>query len=325
MLRKQNERDIATQEHAINEMERQRERRGDEERQELEEAIRQSRHENTFRKARLKRPRQQQEDIFLNSEILREIAELRELVTKGKDGGRRQLEEAARTPFARRIQLVTIFRMKDRITMSELCEYQEEYIALEEKERDMYSYPVPVASEKIGNASLLPRMTNAVASSSQGSKEKLIITPPPNLGQEPPSEKISKEFCAYHRFHGHTTNNCKNMQRIILRMIRQAKVNHFLATPLPPPPPPPPPRQPTTGGQTSGADKGKKYFSDRSGSECQESTLYKGRQELLNSSQVYGVPTPPPPPPPPPPHGSDTCYPSPTPPLITKQDNPNNV
>ncbi|KAI3943557.1 hypothetical protein MKW92_024455 [Papaver armeniacum] len=45
----------------------------------------------------------------------------------------------------------------------------------------------------------------------------------------------------------------------------------------------------------------------------------KGRQELLNSSQVYGVPTPPPP------HGSDTSYPSPAPPLITKQDNLNNV
>ncbi|KAI3943555.1 hypothetical protein MKW92_024453 [Papaver armeniacum] len=47
----------------------------------------------------------------------------------------------------------------------------------------------------------------------------------------------------------------------------------------------------------------------------------RGRQELLNSSQVYGVPTPPPPP-----HGSDTSYPSPTPPpLITKQDNLNKV
>ncbi|KAI3837457.1 hypothetical protein MKW92_002604 [Papaver armeniacum] len=48
----------------------------------------------------------------------------------------------------------------------------------------------------------------------------------------------------------------------------------------------------------------------------------RGRQELLNSSQVYGVPTPPSPPP----HGSDTSYPSPTPPpLITKQDNINKV
>ncbi|KAI3876611.1 hypothetical protein MKX03_013313 [Papaver bracteatum] len=45
---------------------------------------------------------------------------------------------------------------------------------------------------------------------------------------------------------------------------------------------------------------------------------YKGRQELLNRSQVNGVPTPPP-------YGSGTSYPSPAPPLITKHDNLNNV
>ncbi|XP_026384629.1 uncharacterized protein LOC113280190 [Papaver somniferum] len=226
--------------------------------------------------------------------------------------------------------------------MAELREYQEEYIALEENQRDMESYPVIVTSGKIGNASLLPRMENAVSSTSQGRKEKLIIeyqqkqvamssrdqemyvqeykerqynnhggnnkvarydnhgdgyggnmryynqganyrvheeirmpplnktvdkvreavilmeeiTPPPNLGQEPPSGRRSKEFCAYHGFHGHTTSNCKNIQRIILRMIGQGKLNHFLATPLPPPPP----SQPTAGGQTSGADKGKNTF-----------------------------------------------------------------
>ncbi|XP_026415792.1 uncharacterized protein LOC113311154 [Papaver somniferum] len=223
-----------------------------------------------------------------------------------------------------------IFRMKDRITMADLREYQEEYIALEEKQRDMESYPVAITSEKIGNASLLPRMAK-IASTSQGSKEKLIveyqqkqvsmssryqemyeqeykerkysnhggnnkvasydnhgdgyggnrryynqganyrvcaeirmpplnttvdkvwevvilmkdIAPPPNLGKEPPSGKRSKELCAYHRFHVHTTSNCKKIQRIILRMIVQGKINHLLATPLPPPPPP----QPTTGRQ----------------------------------------------------------------------------
>ncbi|XP_026442833.1 uncharacterized protein KIAA1211 homolog [Papaver somniferum] len=65
-------------------------------------------------------------------------------------------------------------RMKDRITMKELREYQEEYIALEEKQRDMDSYPVAVTSENVENASLLPRMENAVVSTSQGSKEKVI-------------------------------------------------------------------------------------------------------------------------------------------------------
>ncbi|KAI3837458.1 hypothetical protein MKW92_002605 [Papaver armeniacum] len=43
----------------------------------------------------------------------------------------------------------------------------------------------------------------------------------------------------------------------------------------------------------------------------------RGRRELLNSSQVYGVPTPP--------HGSDTSYPSPAPPIFAKHDNYNNV
>ncbi|XP_026384600.1 uncharacterized protein LOC113280158 [Papaver somniferum] len=253
---------------------------------------------------------QQKENPFSNGEILREIKELRELMEKGKDGGRRQLqeaiEEASKIPFARRIQLVKIptkftlptfasifdgstcavqhikaynlallqyedneavlckyfpasltgealkwfdrfsicsirslkhlqslflgqyisnnilrsgidkvfslrrrtnesmrstttrwrkmcsemagrvdernlilafinalfptdllyiqiFRMKDRITMAEMREYQEEYIAIEEKQIDMESYPVVVTSEKEGNASLLPRMANVQA------------------------------------------------------------------------------------------------------------------------------------------------------------------
>lgn len=76
------------------------------------------------------------------------------------------------------------------------------------------------------------------------------ITPSPNLGQEPPFGRRSKEFCAYHRFHGHTTNNCKKIQRIILRMIGQGKLNHFIATPLPPPP------QPQITGKGSGSEKG---------------------------------------------------------------------
>ncbi|XP_026440503.1 uncharacterized protein LOC113339448 [Papaver somniferum] len=62
-----------------------------------------------------------------------------------------------------------IFRIKDTIIMSELHEFQEEYIALEEKKRDMESYPVAM-NHASGNASLLPRITNAVASTSQGSQ-----------------------------------------------------------------------------------------------------------------------------------------------------------
>ncbi|XP_026432294.1 uncharacterized protein LOC113329658 [Papaver somniferum] len=65
-----------------------------------------------------------------------------------------------------------IFRMKDRITKAELREYQEECIAVEEKQRDMESYPVAVANAKEGNTSLFPRITNTIASNSQGNMEK---------------------------------------------------------------------------------------------------------------------------------------------------------
>ncbi|XP_026459984.1 uncharacterized protein LOC113360728 [Papaver somniferum] len=65
-----------------------------------------------------------------------------------------------------------IFRIKDTITMSELREFQEEYIALEEKQRDMESYPVAMPNANTGNAILLPRMTNVVASTTQGNQGK---------------------------------------------------------------------------------------------------------------------------------------------------------
>ncbi|XP_026456140.1 uncharacterized protein LOC113357086 [Papaver somniferum] len=64
------------------------------------------------------------------------------------------------------------------------------------------------------------------------------IPEPPNMGNEPPPGRRSREFCAYHRFHGHTTSDCRNIKKIILRMIDQGKLNHFLVQPqhnLPPP------------------------------------------------------------------------------------------
>ncbi|XP_026434769.1 uncharacterized protein LOC113332444 [Papaver somniferum] len=54
------------------------------------------------------------------------------------------------------------------------------------------------------------------------------ILEPHNVGDEPPPGRRSRELCAYHRFHGHTTNNCRNVKKIILRMIDQEKLNHFL-------------------------------------------------------------------------------------------------
>ncbi|XP_026384081.1 uncharacterized protein LOC113279618 [Papaver somniferum] len=54
------------------------------------------------------------------------------------------------------------------------------------------------------------------------------IPAPPNVGNEPPPGERSREFRAYHRFHGHTTNNCRDIKKIILRMIDQGKLDHFL-------------------------------------------------------------------------------------------------
>ncbi|XP_026379624.1 uncharacterized protein LOC113274456 [Papaver somniferum] len=66
------------------------------------------------------------------------------------------------------------------------------------------------------------------------------IPAPPNAGNEPPPGRRSREFCAYHRFHGHTTNNCRDIKKIILRMIDQGKLDHFLVQQLQNLPPPPP-------------------------------------------------------------------------------------
>ena len=74
------------------------------------------------------------------------------------------------------------------------------------------------------------------------------LPPPPNMGMEPESGYGSKRFCLYHQFHGHNTNECSNLRRIILKMINQGKLNHFLkaAPQMQAPPqqlPGPPPNQ----------------------------------------------------------------------------------
>ncbi|XP_026379127.1 uncharacterized protein LOC113273704 [Papaver somniferum] len=55
---------------------------------------------------------QQDADQIMSGEILRELAEMREMMTARRDGGRRQLDEsieqAGKTPFARQIQLAVI-------------------------------------------------------------------------------------------------------------------------------------------------------------------------------------------------------------------------
>ncbi|XP_026429338.1 uncharacterized protein LOC113325357 [Papaver somniferum] len=64
-------------------------------------------------------------------------------------------------------------------------------------------------------------------------------TTPPNMGKNPPPGARRNDFCRYHRFHGHHTNDCRNIRKIILRLLDQGKLAHFLegyVQPLPPPP-----------------------------------------------------------------------------------------
>ncbi|XP_026377652.1 uncharacterized protein LOC113271944 [Papaver somniferum] len=76
--------------------------------------------------------------------------------------------------FATDLLYTQIFRIKETISMIELREYPEEYIALEQKEKEMESYLVANRNTKAGNASLLPKITNTIASTSQGRHEKDI-------------------------------------------------------------------------------------------------------------------------------------------------------
>ncbi|XP_026442192.1 RNA-binding protein 25-like [Papaver somniferum] len=114
-----------------------RRRREEAEEYEIQEAVCQNNHENRLRQARLKRPMREDIDQSFSDEILKEM-------------------------------------IKDTITMSEMREFQEEYIALEEKQRDMESYLVTIPDAKGGNSSLLPRLTNVVASTSQGNQGRNI-------------------------------------------------------------------------------------------------------------------------------------------------------
>ncbi|XP_026396958.1 uncharacterized protein LOC113291666 [Papaver somniferum] len=71
--------------------------------------------------------------------------------------------------------------------------------------------------------------------------EEVILTEeipaPLNLEKEPQPGKKNDEFCRYHRFHGHHTNNCKNVRRIVLRLIEQGKLAHYVEDQRLPPPP----------------------------------------------------------------------------------------
>ncbi|XP_026377862.1 uncharacterized protein LOC113272193 [Papaver somniferum] len=54
------------------------------------------------------------------------------------------------------------------------------------------------------------------------------ISAPPNLGREPVPGSKSHEFCRYHRFHGHHTNSCRSVRKIIHRLIKQGKLAHYI-------------------------------------------------------------------------------------------------
>ncbi|XP_026430773.1 uncharacterized protein LOC113327866 [Papaver somniferum] len=163
-----------------------------------------------------------------------------------------------------------IFIIRNSITMNELREYQEEYIALEEKQRqsgdqewidqqryedskrrnhEPRSYNAgyqprnnqgPRYGERSSNAPIfedvkLPRLNTTVEKVWEAIVLTEEIPPPPNFGREPPSGSRSHEFCKYHRFHGHHTIDCRNVRRIILRLIDQGKLAHFLESYVTPP------------------------------------------------------------------------------------------
>lgn len=65
--------------------------------------------------------------------------------------------------------------------MTELRELQEEYIALEERQNEMESYPVANTSSQAAKSSLLPKLINTVASTSQGQQEKVTGNNQPKL------------------------------------------------------------------------------------------------------------------------------------------------
>ncbi|XP_026430820.1 uncharacterized protein LOC113327920 [Papaver somniferum] len=71
--------------------------------------------------------------------------------------------------------------------------------------------------------------------------EEVILTEeipvPPNMGKEPQLGR-NHDFCRYHRFRGHHTNNCRNVRRVILRLIEQGKLAHYLEDQRLPPHPP---------------------------------------------------------------------------------------
>ncbi|XP_026384113.1 uncharacterized protein LOC113279652 [Papaver somniferum] len=164
-----------------------------------------------------------------------------------------------------------IFIIRNSLTMNGLREYQEEYIALEEKQRQVSKVARIPAKE--GNSRLLLRIVHVVENDSKHEKgepsrinrrsrmdrstkdlklprlnttvekvwEAIVLTeeipPPPNLGREPPLRTRSHDLCKYHCFHGNHTKDRRNIRRIILRLIEQGKLAHFLEGYVPPPPP----------------------------------------------------------------------------------------
>ncbi|XP_026395809.1 uncharacterized protein LOC113290416 [Papaver somniferum] len=121
--------------------------------------------------------------------------------------------------------------------MNELTEYQEEYIALEEKQRQVSEVtPLPA---KEGNSRLLPRTVHVVEDDPKYEKEEPSTPVPVKLVVVSSGDLEWIDQQRYHRFHGHHTNDCRNIQRIILRLVEQGKLAHFLEgyvqTPQPPP------------------------------------------------------------------------------------------
>ncbi|XP_026377998.1 uncharacterized protein LOC113272368 [Papaver somniferum] len=70
--------------------------------------------------------------------------------------------------YATDLLYIEIFRLKDKLTMQELREYHEEYIALEEKKWEMEINTTVITAAKERRARLIPRMAGSVECTGQG-------------------------------------------------------------------------------------------------------------------------------------------------------------
>ncbi|XP_026428819.1 trichohyalin-like [Papaver somniferum] len=199
----------------------------EEEDQELQEIIRQNNHDN--RKERRKQHRnsinneefdrmqsrigRQRREITRNEQNRREEDEARnhtrdQEINERENRRRRKNEDdreeahnlAEHDKHERRRR-----EMRNTITMTKLREFQEEYIVIEEKQNREDSYSVANNNSKMTNASLIPRLINTMASTSQIKQEKMMSSDQQKLVAT--GSRDQEEFERERNFYNRGANN----------------------------------------------------------------------------------------------------------------------